>query len=101
MKPDWSSFTLRIPVNSSIESIYNALSTSAGTEKWFLASAEYTSDGGTSKDKNSRVEAGDTYLWKWFGYPGGTPEQGRSSKLTALTASNSPLPKIVSSPYPY
>jgi hypothetical protein len=77
MKPDWSSFTLRIPVNSSIESIYNAWSTSAGIEKWFLASAEFTSPGSGPRDPHDNVQAGDTYLWKWFGFPGGSPEPGK------------------------
>jgi hypothetical protein len=77
MKPDWSTFTLRIPVNSSIESIYNAWSTSAGIEKWFLASAEFETPGGGPRDPHDNVQAGDTYLWKWFGFPGGTPEAGK------------------------
>lgn len=85
MKPDWSTFNLRITVNALVEEIYDAWATAAGIEKWFLLSAEYTSAGGDSpRDGNSRVETGDTYLWKWFGYPGGTPETGKILEANGL-----------------
>lgn len=77
MKPDWSTFTLRITVDAPVDDIYGAWSTSAGIEKWFLLSAGYTAPDGGIRDKNERVDSGDTYLWKWFGYPGGTPESGK------------------------
>jgi len=67
----------RSPVKSRIESIYDAWATASGIEKWFLMSAEYTRAEGLTKDNEDRVIAGDTYLWKWFGYPGGTPERGK------------------------
>ena len=77
MKPDWSTFKLRIPINAHVEEIYDAWATASGIEKWFLLSAEYTTAEGPTREKQDHVISGDTYLWKWFGYPGGTPESGK------------------------
>jgi uncharacterized protein YndB with AHSA1/START domain len=76
MKPDWSKFSLRIPIGANAASIYNALATQDGIESWFLASAEFTSRRGEPRGRHVPVEAGDAYLWKWYGFPGGSPESG-------------------------
>jgi uncharacterized protein YndB with AHSA1/START domain len=76
MKKDWSSFTKRIAIDSTTWAIYNAWAIPAEIEKWFLASAEYTSPAKTSRLKNERIKTGDLYTWKWHGFIGGSPESG-------------------------
>lgn len=76
MAPDYSKFSLRIPLKATTKDIYEAISTGAGIEKWFLAWAEFTMPEGDERDRHDSVEAGDRYLWKWFGFSGGSPETG-------------------------
>ncbi len=64
----WSSFALRIPIKSEPQRIYDAWATQAGLESWFLRKAEFTKPDGAIRDRNSRVQNGDTYQWLWFGY---------------------------------
>lgn len=77
MKPEWSSFTQRITIDATVRAIYDAWASAEGIEKWFLASAEFTMPEGQQRERHDRVQAGDTYLWKWYGFPGGAPESGR------------------------
>lgn len=77
MKNDWSKFTKRITVNSNMRAIYNAWAIPAEIERWFLASAEYKTSDNKSRSKNERVLSGDTYEWKWHGYPNGAVERGK------------------------
>ena len=76
MKPDWSSFTQRITIDATVRNIYNSWATQSGLEKWFPSSAEFTSPEDELREMNERIQAGDTYLWKWYGFPGGAPERG-------------------------
>ncbi len=60
---DWTSFTLKIAIKSTIYSIYNAWTSSEEIEKWFLSKAEFNPD--------------LTYKWEWFLY-----EEIETGKIT-------------------
>ncbi len=77
MKKDWSKFTKRIPINSTVRSIYNAWVIPSEIEKWFVASADYSLADGSLRPKSERVKAGDNYTWRWHGFPNGAAENGR------------------------
>lgn len=77
MTTDWTRFKLSIPINAAASGIYDAIATSAGIERWFLASAEFTTPEGAVRDGHDHIAPGDAYLWKWYGFPGGSPETGR------------------------
>ena len=67
MQPiDWSTFRLRINIDTSIEEIFNCLNTRVGIERWFLASAVFK-DGAGTKSSNLPIAPGDTYEWMWHG----------------------------------
>lgn len=66
---DWSRFLLRINITAEPQKIYDAWTTQAGLESWFLRQAEFTKPGGVLRGKNESVQAGDTYEWRWHGYP--------------------------------
>jgi uncharacterized protein YndB with AHSA1/START domain len=76
MSSDWSSFNLRITIDATVRAIYDAWAMQAGLEKWFPSSAEFTTPEGNPREPHDRIQAGDTYLWKWYGFPGGAPESG-------------------------
>ncbi|WP_298735158.1 SRPBCC domain-containing protein [uncultured Chitinophaga sp.] len=75
-KKDWSQFTLRIPVNASIQEIYDRWTSSGGLESFFLRQALFTSREGAVKEKEQRIAPGDTYEWRWFGFPDSVTETG-------------------------
>lgn len=76
MQHDWSSFRLRVPVKTDILSIYQAWTTQAALENWFLRKSEFTKQDGNKRDRNSVVEVNDTYEWMWHRYGDDVIEKG-------------------------
>lgn len=73
---NWTSFTLRIPVNTSPEKLYCCWATREGMEYWFLRLCEYKNRKGMLMLPGEQVETGDSYRWLWHGWPDETVEQG-------------------------
>ncbi len=67
-KSGWSSFVKRIPINSSVEKVYEAWATQEGLESWFLRKAEFTKPDKSLRERNSFIQKGDKYEWYWHGY---------------------------------
>ena len=74
---DWTSFTRRIAVKSTMEEMYNAWAKATEIEKWFLKNADYF-ETGLKADKNKNISAGMEYEWSWHLY-----EPVESGKITA------------------
>ncbi|HLX90558.1 MAG TPA: SRPBCC domain-containing protein [Puia sp.] len=72
---DWEQFVKRVTIKAPQQEIFDAWATQAGLESWFLRKAEFTDRHKKRRERHSRVEAGDTYLWLWFGYPDSMNEQ--------------------------
>lgn len=77
MAYNWKRFTKRIPIKASAKSIFDAWTTQQGLEQWFLSLAEFTRPDGSIRERNSRVEAGDRYKWRWFGYDDSVTEESK------------------------
>jgi len=75
-KKDWSQFMLRIPVNASIQEIYDRWTSPGGLESFFLRQALFTTAEGTEKSGGQKIAPGDTYQWRWFGFPDDVTETG-------------------------
>ena len=73
---DWSRFSTRININADIEKIFSCWTTQAGLEDWFLRLAEFKKQDGSLRSKTEPVQVGDTYLWRWYGYPDEVDEKG-------------------------
>ncbi len=73
---DWSRFSQKIYINTGIKQVYEAWTTGANLEKWFLRKAEFTIPGNSVRDSNSEIQRGDTYEWMWHGHPDTSKEQG-------------------------
>jgi uncharacterized protein YndB with AHSA1/START domain len=73
---DWSKFSQRIYFSVPMQKVYEAWTTRARLESWFLRKAEFTSPEGAIRADNSPVQAGDTYQWLWHGHPDTTAETG-------------------------
>lgn len=74
---DWSRFKVRINVNAPVDKLYMGWATRAGIEYWFLRMAEYKKPDGSLRGPNEPVQPGDTYAWRWYGYPDEVTEQGK------------------------
>ena len=77
---DWSKFFVRINIKSSEQKIYNSWATQGNLENWFLRLAEFTKPDGTIRSRNSKIEKGDTYRWRWHGYSDKVTERGKILK---------------------
>lgn len=73
---DWSRFMLRIDINAPVEKLYAGWATRPGIEKWFLRYCEYRDKSNIPREDNVYAEKGDTYTWRWHGYPDTVTEEG-------------------------
>jgi hypothetical protein len=73
---DWSEFITRVPVSANVKDLYKAWATRKGIETWFLRMAEFKRPDGALRDENEMVESGDTYIWRWHGWPDEVEEKG-------------------------
>jgi hypothetical protein len=73
---NWTTFTVRIPVNASREKLYWCWSTRAGLEYWFLRISEFKTPTGDVRKDDEGVQKGDTYSWLWYGWSDDTVENG-------------------------
>lgn len=73
---DRSKFSIRIPVNSEVEKIFESWTTRKGLESFFLRDAIFRSKEGVERKSTETLQAGDTYVWHWWGYPDTTSEKG-------------------------
>jgi uncharacterized protein YndB with AHSA1/START domain len=72
---NWKTFTKRIAVKASPEAVYKAWTTREGLESWFLRQAIFTDQQGKERPRESTIQPGDQYLWRWFGYGDETKEE--------------------------
>lgn len=74
---DWGRFVTRIPINASTQELYDAWSTRKGIEHWFLRMSEYRTPDGVLRKDDEPVQVGDTYAWRWHGWPDDVEERGK------------------------
>jgi len=70
---DWTSFTKRIAIKSSLSEIYEAWTVAANLEKWFLERVVFQTNGNLLEN-TSAVKSGFQYDWYW--YLDATPMRG-------------------------
>lgn len=75
MAQDWTSFTLNIGIKASLDTIYNAWTTSSEIEKWFLETCNYKNKDESPLAGNQPVIPDCTYEWTWYLYE--MPETGK------------------------
>ncbi len=81
-KFDWTQFTQKIAIKASIKTLYSAWAVPREIEKWFLSDTIFKRDD-VVLAKDTNVEAGDSYLWKWHLYDG-----GQEGKITSANGKN-------------
>ncbi len=73
---DWTRFTVRIDIKADPKTLYEAWITNGNIEHWFLRWCEYKKPDGTLRRRDEPVQKGDSYSWRWHGYPDEVTEQG-------------------------
>ncbi|AIM37504.1 hypothetical protein KO02_12995 [Sphingobacterium sp. ML3W] len=63
---DWTSFTKRIAIKSSLSEIYGAWTIATNLEKWFLESVVFHTAEGNLLEPTTPVEGGVRYDWYWY-----------------------------------
>jgi uncharacterized protein YndB with AHSA1/START domain len=61
---NWKTFTKRILINKSIDSVYRCWATKGQVETWFLEKADFVS-GNNRREVDELVQKGDSFFWKW------------------------------------
>lgn len=79
-KPDWSNFTVNIPIDQPKEKIMEYWLNQEKLEKWFLRLAEFTTSEGEKRGVTEKIQPGDTYKWQWHGWPESVEEHGELLK---------------------
>ena len=74
---DWSRFTVRIPINASRQALYDVWTSQRAIEHWFLRKAEFKNSAGQLRGAYEVVQEGDTYEWRWHGWPDEVQERGK------------------------
>jgi uncharacterized protein YndB with AHSA1/START domain len=77
MEYNWSSFTKRVNIKSSIADVYAMCSTPTGFEKWFLRVAEFRNKEGRILNENDTIQTEQTFRWLWHGWDDTTEEKGK------------------------
>jgi uncharacterized protein YndB with AHSA1/START domain len=72
----WTSFKVTGDYNTDVRSLYEAWTTSAGLEKWFLRKAEFFSIVGRLREPEEFIMKEDVYEWYWHGWGDNTVEKG-------------------------
>ncbi len=73
---DWSRFVVRINIQAPVEKLYEGWATRKGIEHWFLRWCEYSNQDHSLIGENEFAKKGDTYKWRWYGYPDSVTEEG-------------------------
>ncbi|MBT8296656.1 MAG: SRPBCC domain-containing protein [Gramella sp.] len=79
-KPDWSSFTVNLPLDQTRDKIIHAWKCQEELEKWFLKLAEFKTPKGEIRKRAEEFQPNDNYRWQWFGWPESTEEHGEILK---------------------
>lgn len=53
-----------------MEDIFNAWTSAEAITSWFVKTAEYRDRAGVLRQADEQIQAGDSYVWTWFGYDG-------------------------------
>lgn len=65
---NWTTFTIRIAINTTISKLYAAWTQASEIEKWFLSNANNFDPDGNIIAKNTPVQKGFRYEWNWYLY---------------------------------
>ncbi|GAA4307606.1 hypothetical protein GCM10023149_01190 [Mucilaginibacter gynuensis] len=72
----WTKFSITADFTTDVRTIYNAWTTQAGLEHWFLRKAEFYAIAGRTREADEHIKKEDSYFWQWHGYTDDVNEKG-------------------------
>ncbi|MEM7162719.1 MAG: SRPBCC domain-containing protein [Bacteroidota bacterium] len=75
----WDYFTRSIFINAPRQKVFDAWTIPSQIETWFLERADFADIRSLQRDKDQRIQDGDSYEWKWWNYP--NIEKGRVQQV--------------------
>jgi uncharacterized protein YndB with AHSA1/START domain len=80
----WEKFTITADFETDVISVYEAWTTSAGLESWFLRKAEFYTIAGRRREPTEFISKEDTYEWYWHGFDDSAMEKGIILETNAI-----------------
>ena len=80
----WTKFTVTADFNTNARSLYEAWTTPAGLESWFLRKAEFYTIAGRLREPDESISKEDTYEWYWHGFDDDTVEKGQILEVNSI-----------------
>jgi uncharacterized protein YndB with AHSA1/START domain len=77
-------FTVTADFNIDARSVYEAWTTQAGLESWFLRKAEFYTIAGRQREPHESILKEDTYEWYWHGFDDNTLEKGQILEVNSI-----------------
>ena len=84
MNDKWSLFTITADFNTDARRIYEAWTTPAGLETWFLRKAGFYTIAGRLREPNEFILKEDTYEWYWHGFDDTVVEKGSILDINSI-----------------
>lgn len=81
---DWTKFTISADFNADASTIYNAWTTPAGLESWFLRKADFYTITGRKREPNEAILKEDTYEWYWHGFDDTAVQRGEILEVNSI-----------------
>ncbi|MGJ8660965.1 MAG: SRPBCC family protein [Bacteroidota bacterium] len=63
---NWTSFTKKIAIHSTISKLYTAWTVPEEIEKWFLSKAHFEKPNGSIVKRDEKIKPMDNYEWSWY-----------------------------------
>ena len=81
---NWTKFTVIADFDTDARSVYEAWTTSAGLESWFLRKADFYTIAGRLREPTELISKEDTYEWLWHGFDDSTLEKGEVLEVNSI-----------------
>lgn len=73
----WTKFKITADLKIPVRAAYEAWTTPAGLESWFLREAHFFTKAGRKRAPEEVLAKNDRYEWRWHGWPSEVMEQGQ------------------------
>jgi uncharacterized protein YndB with AHSA1/START domain len=81
---DWTKFTIKADFNTDVRRIYQAWTTPAGLESWFLRKANFYAIAGRLREPHESILKEDVYEWYWHGFGDDVMEKGEVLEVNSI-----------------
>jgi uncharacterized protein YndB with AHSA1/START domain len=81
---DWTKFTIKADIDTSVINVYKAWTTPEGLESWFLRKANFYAIAGRLREPHESILKEDVYEWYWHGFDDSAVEKGEVLEVNSI-----------------